>query len=447
MGSQAGHRLHAARVAAIAAVIVLACYLIAVVVLNIFVVQRLTNQTDVRLSERLVDAQQSVTHNPAGGSLPVEHDHDVDDAPAFVWLVSPNGATTSLTPGGPQLPTRQWTANATTIDIGGTSFRFEAIKSGTGWLVAGASIGQIRRVQNTLVLPEVILAAVVLVLVFLGAWAIGLRASAPLEVVRRRQTEFTADASHELRTPLSVIEAEVDLALSRPRDVDAYQGVLERIAGEGRRLRSIVDDLLWLARLDADRPHSDARADVDVAAVAEACVDRFQAVAAARQVTLGFQRDGQEPASLTTDPTWIDRLIGVLVDNACRYADVGGVVTVGVRTTGARIFLDVDDSGPGISPEQRELVFDRFHRGVDAQGGTGLGLAIADSVVRATGGSWSIGTAPLGGARMEVSWHNAGGQRGNRPRRRFRLTRGNPQVKAPKSGVNDPALQPQSSPR
>ena len=101
MRSQAGHRLHAARVAAIAAVIVLACYLIAVVVLNIFVVQRLTSQTDVRLSERLVDAQKEVVHNATGGSLPVEHDHDVDDAPAFVWLVSPNGATTSLTRAAP----------------------------------------------------------------------------------------------------------------------------------------------------------------------------------------------------------------------------------------------------------------------------------------------------------------------------------------------------------
>jgi signal transduction histidine kinase len=361
-------------------------------------------------------------------------------------LVSANGTSTSLSPGGPQLPTRQWTAGATTVDIGGTSFRFDATKSGTGWLVAGASIGQIRRVQNTLVIPEVILAAVVLALVFAGAWAIGLRASAPLEVVRRRQTEFTADASHELRTPLSVIEAEVDLALSRPRDVDAYRGVLERIAGEGRRLRTIVDDLLWLARLDADRPQGVASAQVDVAAVAVACVSRFQAVAMARQVTLGFHRQGRESAVLTTDPAWIDRLIGVLVDNACRYADAGGVVTVGVRTTGARIFLDVDDSGPGITPEQRELVFDRFHRGADAPGGTGLGLAIADSVVRATGGNWSIGTAPLGGARMEVSWHNAGGQRGNRPRSGFRRLSRRPGVKAPNVGAPDPPRQHQSSP-
>jgi two-component system sensor histidine kinase TctE len=282
--------------------------------------------------------------------------------------------------------------------------------------VAGASIGQILRVQNTLVIPEILVGVVVLLVVYAGALAIGLRAIAPLEVVRRRQAEFTADASHELRTPLSVIEAEVDLALSRPRDADDYRGALQRVAGEGRRLRSIVDDLLWLARVDSERPPVVESGAVDVAVTAESCVDRFQAVAAARGVTLGFHRDGREPAGLVTDPAWIDRLIGVLVDNACRYADRGGVVTVGVRTTGTRILLDVDDSGPGIPPSERDAVFDRFHRGVDGPGGTGLGLAIADSVVRATGGNWSIGTAPLGGARMEVSWHSSGGPGGNRPR-------------------------------
>ncbi len=117
---------------------------------------------------------------------------------------------------------------------------------------------------------------------------------------------------------------------------------------------------------------------------------------------------------LHANPAWIDRLIGVLVDNACRYAGKGGVAEVSVRTSGNRVVLDVDDSGPGIAPADRDLVFDRFHRGVDTPGGTGLGLAIADSVVRSTEGSWSIRTSPLGGARMEVSWRNGGGRSGNR---------------------------------
>ena len=75
-----------------------------------------------------------------------------------------------------------------------------------------------------------------------------------------------------------------------------------------------------------------------------------------------------------------------------------------VRDWGNRVDLRVDDSGPGIPEDERDAVFDRFHRATEAVAGTGLGLAIADSVVRSTQGNWGIGVAELGGARMEISW-------------------------------------------
>jgi signal transduction histidine kinase len=402
------HRLHAARVAAIATIVVMVGYIVAVVVLNVFVVHRLTAQADLRLTERLTDARKDVAHASTSGTPIVHRDRDVDDAPAFVWLVSPSGTITSLSSGAPSLPPHHWSTGTVTLAAGTTSFRFQAVQSPVGLLVAGTSLGQIQRVQNTLLLFEALVGAAILVVVFGGALMVGMRASAPLELVRQRQTEFTADASHELRTPLSVIEAEVDLALSRSRDADAYRAVLQRVAGEGRRLRSIVEDLLWLARIDDDRPRIDAGEEVDVVGAVATGVDRFQAVAQARGVRLGLRQESNEPAVIPADPAWIDRLIGVLIDNACRYAGEGGVVEVGVRTSGSRVVLDVGDSGPGIPPEDRALVFDRFHRGVDTPEGTGLGLAIADSVVRATEGTWSIRTSPLGGARMEVSWRKEG---------------------------------------
>jgi signal transduction histidine kinase len=420
--ARSSHRIHAARVAAIATVIVMVGYIVAVVVLNVFVVHRLTSQADLRLTERLTDAQRDIVAASTSGTPTVHRDHDVDDAPAFVWLVSPTGTVTSLSSGAPSLPSHHWSTGALTLAAGGTSFRFQAAQSPEGWLVAGTSLGQIQRVQNTLLLFEGLLGAVVLVVVFGGALIVGMRASAPLELVRQRQTEFTADASHELRTPLSVIEAEVDLALSRSRDVGTYRAVLQRVAGEGRRLRSIVEDLLWLARIDHDRPGPAGGEEVDVVGAVVGGVDRFQALAAARGVTLGFRQESDEPAVIPADPAWIDRLIGVLIDNACRYAGEGGGVQVGVRTSGSRIVLDVDDSGPGIPPEDRGLVFDRFHRGVDTPEGTGLGLAIADSVVRATQGTWSIGTSPLGGARMEVSWRKHGHRETHRRPRWLRAT-------------------------
>jgi signal transduction histidine kinase len=413
----AEHRRHAAKVAAGATAVVLICYVVAVVVLNVLVVHRLTAQADARLSEHLVEAQKAA-QSGSGPPARATHERDIDDAPLFVWSVAPAGGTTALTSGAPSLPRHAWSNGLTTMEAGGTSFRFQAARSGSGWLVAGESIGQIARVQGALLVPEILVGSAAMVLVFAGALVIGLRASAPLEVVRRRQSEFTADASHELRTPLSVIEAEVDLALSRPRDGAAYRAVLERVGGEGRRLRSIVNDLLWLARADDVEGSGEVgRTAVDVAAIAGACVDRFQAVALTREVELRFVGPPGGTALLQAQPEWIDRLVGVLVDNAIRYAGPHGRAEVHVHIHGPRTVLEVDDSGPGIPPEDRAAVFDRFHRGTDAPGGTGLGLAIADSVVRATEGAWSIKSSRLGGAQMEVSWGRQARSPGGRPPR------------------------------
>ena len=115
---------------------------------------------------------------------------------------------------------------------------------------------------------------------------------------------------------------------------------------------------------------------------------------------------GSSPAGtiVTAPPDWLDRLVGILLDNACKYSPQGGSVIVGVAGEGRRVRLTVDDSGPGIPEAERGRVFDRFHRASDAPGGAGLGLAIADAIVRTTAGRWQIGTSPAGGASVSVSW-------------------------------------------
>ena len=385
--------------------VVMACYVAAAISLDLFVVHRLTTQSDTRLSQRLPEAaRQAPGTSPSTGVT--DQDHDVDDAPVFVWSVDRLGAPTSLSTGAPALPTRTWEGAASTVDLGGKQFRVLAQQTSDGWLVAGESLGQLERVRSALLGPELAFGLALMVVVYGGSLLIGLRASAPLELVRRRQAEFTADASHELRTPLSVIEAEVALALSRPRSPAGYEEAIARIGTEGQRLRHIVDDLLWLARAEDDGRTVDGGG-ADVVAIAKGCVDRFQPVAMERNVTLYADIDEGDPAIIDADPGWIERLVGVLVDNACKHGGKGGTVTAQVVTSGHRILLRVDDSGPGIPPDQRALVFDRFHRGSDEVEGTGLGLAIADSVVRASHGTWAVGRSPLGGARMEVSWRRA----------------------------------------
>jgi signal transduction histidine kinase len=247
---------------------------------------------------------------------------------------------------------------------------------------------------------------VLLLAMFAGSLIIGLRALAPVEQARRRQLEFTADASHELRTPLSVIGAELGISLGTPRPASDYRAALVRIEGESHRLRRIVEDLLWLARFDSQPPPPGAEP-VDLCTIAEGCADRFQAIAHAQSPGISVTAACSPAAWISAPPEWIDRLTGVLTDNACRHAGPGGSVRLSVTSRGNRVSLAVEDSGPGIPAADRARLFDRFHRATEHGGGAGLGLAIADSIVRSTGGHWRVGESGLGGALFEISWRRA----------------------------------------
>jgi signal transduction histidine kinase len=400
-------RSHSLRVAAVATAVVVGLYVVGALVLNGIVVSRLTHEVDARLAARLAAIDPASLQTPVPAA-PVEVGHtggDIDDAPSFLWAVAPTGAVTPLSAGAPALAHRGWPAAPVTVDLGATPFRFATRRVGVTTVVAGQSVAEIPRVRSAFIGPEIGFGVVLLAAVFLGALVIGLRASAPVEAVRRRQAEY---ASHELRTPLSVIEAEVDLALRHGRGSREDRGVLERIAAEGRRLRRVVDDLLWLARTDASPSEHRGQHVCDLDVVAARCSERFRAVSEARGTTLEVSTSGQRPFAVWAADEDIDRLTGVLVDNACRYAGTGGRVEVRVRASGSRVSLEVDDSGPGIPEDEVPFIFDRFRRATESPGGTGLGLAIADAVVRSTRGSWSVGRATLGGAHLAVSWRRAG---------------------------------------
>jgi signal transduction histidine kinase len=404
-------RLHARRVALGATVFALVIYLVACAVADLLVADHLYGSIDARLAVQLSALTKELprgvstvtplkTQVPTGGD-----DDDLDDAPILAWFV-PAGSTSAqrLDSGSPVLPASQLHVDQP-IDahFGGRSFRLDGTAVKNGRIVVATSTQDIGSVRATLLLIEGILAPIVLISLFIAATIIGRRAAAPIERARRRQLEFTADASHELRTPLSVIEAEVGLALNSNRSAAAYRSALERVSGESKRLRRIVDDLLWLARLDslpANPPHEA----VDMDSLARSCAERFDAIAAQKHLTIAVLDRAGPPALVLAPAEWLDRLVSVLLDNACRYANESGRVEISVSSSGARVRLFVDDSGPGIAEDEREHIAQRFHRASAAPGGAGLGLSIADAVVRATNGEWRVAAAPLGGARIEASW-------------------------------------------
>jgi two-component system sensor histidine kinase CiaH len=398
--------VHAARVALVATLLIATLYVVIVLAFNVVDRHRLVDGVGDRLDSRLA----AVAKAPDQAAAIAQYDnaHDLDDAPVFFWEVHPDGDRHALTPGAPALSERAWSNGTTSTEarFGNANFLLRARRVGATSFVAAQTLAPVDRVSSDLTALELVAGPVLLLGVFLGTLLIGVKAAEPVESARRRQLEFTADASHELRTPLSVIEAEVSLSLSSPRTEEQYRATLQRVGRESRRLTDIVEDLLWLSRFDsAPLPPDDVL--VDVGAIGVSCGDRFDVVARQRSLTLTVEIDVEGAPLIQAPPEWIDRLAAVLVDNACRYAGPEGAVRIRVRATAHRVSLLVEDSGPGIPPEDRDRLFERFHRATDLGNGAGLGLAIGNSVVRATAGEWHIGTSDLGGASMGVSWHRS----------------------------------------
>ena len=394
------------RVALAATAVVAVAYLAVALAVVFLVTRNLTAQIDGNLSNALAQ----ITHGdvgppPNGVGFDAPPPKIPFGAPVIVWTRQPDGRVLASRSDATLPPAYYDVRDPVTIPIGNASVRIEGAPAGSQYVVVGQTMESVSQAQGTVIVAEIVIGPVLLLVVFLGAVTIGRRVAAPIELARRRQLEFTADASHELRTPLSVIEANTSLALARDRDEAWYRAAFTRLDGETRRMRRLLEDMLWLARFDSLQgpPQSEP---VDLGVLAGQIGDRFRAVAELRAQTLAVDVEAG-PHVVSAPPEWLDRLVGVLLDNACKYSPDGGTVRLAVGGDGSRVRLTVDDSGPGIPPGQLDRVFDRFRRATDQQSGAGLGLAIADSIVRATRAHWRIGTSDAGGFSMTVLWSRA----------------------------------------
>ena len=215
-----------------------------------------------------------------------------------------------------------------------------------------------------------------------------------LEDAFARQRGFVSDASHELRSPLTAIRGQIEVLAREPEPDAASVKRVEAVAlTELARVERLVEQMLALARLDEGV--GPVRQEVDAAAFLREAIGTAPGSATTGEIVAG---------RIDLDPDMVARVVRNLVENARRHAGPEGTVTVSSVADGGRLRVDVDDDGPGIAPDERERVFDRFHRSDVARarssGGSGLGLAIARSIVEAHGGRiWAEGS-PLGGARV-----------------------------------------------
>ncbi len=387
---------HALRIALITTAVVAGLTVALCVAIDVIVAGTLRSSATTRLTTEL----NLLAHRPGGPSL---EEPDIDD-PVLVWNVNAAGAVVASTPGAPALPASAVKAGPPSeTRIAGADVLVAGVRIQNGRLVGAVSLGSESKTLAALTVTEAVVGPVLLILVFAGAFVVGRQTAGPIERARRRQLEFTADASHELRTPLAVIEAETTLALANLESAGADDATLRRVADETHRMRSIVEDLLWLARFDAVPPDP-VTEPVDLATAAEVGLQRFVPIAEHARLHLENRSDEATLALVDAPADWIDRLIGVLLDNACRYTPADGTVSIAATQERDHVRLTVSDTGPGISMERRARIFERFRRGTSVGDGAGLGLAIGNAIVEATRGHWQIADVPGGGTSVGVVW-------------------------------------------
>ncbi|MFY2861597.1 sensor histidine kinase [Mycobacterium sp. THU-M104] len=217
-----------------------------------------------------------------------------------------------------------------------------------------------------------------------------------------RMRRFITDASHELRTPLTTIRGFAELyRQGAARDVSM---LLARIESEASRMGLLVEDLLLLARLDAQRPLEHHQ--VDLLALASDAVHDAQAVDPKRTIRIEVL-DGPGTPEVVGDEARIRQVLSNLLVNALQHTPESADVIVRVGTDGDDAVIEVADKGPGMSREDAARVFERFYRTdssrARASGGTGLGLSIVDSLVHAHGGRVTVTTAPGDGCCFRVT--------------------------------------------
>ncbi len=316
--------------------------------------------------------------------------------------VSPEGSILSVSDGGASLAedTLEQAVSETLAAgnkegiLSGLSLRYMMRQTPDGIKIAFADrSGEIHAMAQLIGTSLLIglggLAAFFGISLFLSGWALR-----PVRRAWEQQRRFVADASHELKTPLTVILANTEILQAHPQDTIASQGKwVEYIGTEARRMKGLVDDLLFLAKSDAAR---DA-----VFAVSLNFSDTvlngllpFEPVAFERGLDL--HSDVAPGLLVAGDEGQLGQLVRILLDNACKYAapagDGKGAVTLTLEQEGERACLRVVNTGPVLPPDQLAHIFERFYRadasrtrrnGMDGeeQGGYGLGLSIAQSIV------------------------------------------------------------------
>jgi heavy metal sensor kinase len=224
-----------------------------------------------------------------------------------------------------------------------------------------------------------------------------------LEEAFQHISRFSADVSHELRTPLTILRGELETAVQYERVAPELLDLIGSALEETERLRTIVEQLLAISRLDAGDVHMQMTP-LNLGQLATSTAEQMRLLAEEKSITFRF--DLGAGVEVVGDPSRLQQLVVNLLDNAIRYTSEGGGISVSTTRQGHRAILTVADSGAGIPPEALPHVFERFYRADKARtrysGGSGLGLSIVKAICTAHHGEIEISSTEGVGTSVTV---------------------------------------------
>jgi two-component system OmpR family sensor kinase len=220
-----------------------------------------------------------------------------------------------------------------------------------------------------------------------------------LELASAAQQRFISEAAHELRTPLAVLRSGLEITLQRPRSIEESRAALAQAMSEVERLCAIAEDLLAIARLDADP--SMLRSPVDLGEIAAEASAMARSLAEARHQE--FKAETGVGIEVRGSAAELRRVLLNLLDNAVKFTPERGHIGLKAAARDSTAIIEVRDSGPGIAPCDLAHVFDPFFRSRSANAaGSGLGLALCSEIVRRHGGTIEASNGPDGGCEIRI---------------------------------------------
>lgn len=269
------------------------------------------------------------------------------------------------------------------------ALRIKIERTDTGMKIAFADITNEKNSMRSLIMISVLIFFLVLLTSFFISVYLSKRALSPVQKAWAQQHQFVADASHELKTPLTVILANLDILKSHTEHTIAEEKKwIDNTEEEAVRMKELLQDLLFLAREDADSAPPAPHMSLNFSQIVWECILPFESVTYEQKTTM--TEAIKDDIFISGNEKQLKQLLMILLDNACKYAK-NGTIHVTLEQKHEKTILRVKNSGPLISKDDLEHIFERFYRASKSRsrdtGGYGLGLSIARTIVHNHKGS------------------------------------------------------------